>query len=59
MSDTEKPVDSTPASTTEHKRAKPGEDNYNQTVVGAGGELMSGTIADITDGDTHKVKKHK
>ena len=32
--------------------AKPGVDDSDSIVTGAGGELMSGRIADIADGDT-------
>ena len=33
------------------KVAKPGVDDSDAIVKGAGGELMSGIIADIADGD--------
>ena len=34
------------------KVAKPGQDDSESIVTGAGGALMSGRIADIADGDT-------
>lgn len=41
-------------------RAKIGQDDYGKIVTSAAGEPFSGTISDITDGDTHHVKKkHK
>ena len=35
----------------EPRVAKPGVDDHNEIVTGAGGEKMSGRIADIADGD--------
>ena len=56
MSETEKPADATPAPA--YPKPKPGQDDHGKTVSTAGDEPMSGTIADITDGDSHH-KKHK
>ena len=61
MSDADKPaVQPTPApgSTSAYPKAKIGQDDTGHVVTSAGDEPMSGTVADITDGDTHK-KKHK
>lgn len=35
-----------------HRTAQPGVKDTGEIVSGAGGELMSGLIADIADGDT-------
>lgn len=35
----------------EYRMAKPGVDNKDEIVKGMGGELFSGKIADIADGD--------
>ena len=39
------------------RRAKKGQDDDGQIVSGAAGELFSGTIADITDGESGRSKK--
>lgn len=36
----------------EHRQARPGVKDDGEIVTSAGGELMSGLIADIADGDT-------
>lgn len=36
----------------EHRQARPGVKDEGEIVTGAGGEMMSGLIADIADGDT-------
>ena len=36
----------------EHRQARPGVKDDGEIVTTAGGELMSGLIADIADGDT-------
>lgn len=36
----------------EHRQARPGVKDDGDIVTTAGGELMSGLIADIADGDT-------
>lgn len=62
MSDFDKPADkpasAAPGSAPAYPRAKQGQDDTGHVVTGAGDEPMSGTVADITDGDTHR-KKHK
>ncbi len=40
-----------------HHRAKKGQDDADEIVSSAGGELIDGRIADITDGD--KPKHHR
>jgi hypothetical protein len=37
--------------TGEHRQARPGVKDEGEIVTTAGGELMSGIIADIADGD--------
>jgi hypothetical protein len=59
MTDADKPeADKTDAAPV-YKQAKVGQDDTGQIVTTAAGELFNGTIADITDGDTHHPKKHK
>lgn len=41
-----------PAAADTIRTAQPGVKDTGDTVTGAGGELMSGLIADIADGDT-------
>ncbi|HYE43132.1 MAG TPA: hypothetical protein VEA15_07020 [Caulobacteraceae bacterium] len=41
-----------PATTDAIRTAQPGVKDTGEIVSGAGGELMSGLIADIADGDT-------
>lgn len=36
----------------EHRQARPGVKDEGEIVTSAGGEKMSGLIADIADGDT-------
>jgi len=38
--------------TGEHRQARPGVKDEGDIVTTAGGEMMSGLIADIADGDT-------
>ena len=64
MSDADKPAaqptPATPGSApvSAYPKAKMGQDDTGHTVSGAADEPFSGTVADITDGDTHH-KKHK
>jgi hypothetical protein len=55
MADEKKPAEETPHP--EYHQAKKGVQDAGEIVTSAGGEPLSGTIADITDGD--KRKKHK
>ena len=50
MADTEDKTPEEPKADEVHV-AKPGVDNHKEIVSGAGGEKMSGLIADIADGD--------
>ncbi|MBS0412430.1 MAG: hypothetical protein JSR86_21105 [Proteobacteria bacterium] len=56
MADEKKPADEAPKHE-EYHQAKKGVQDAGEIVTSAGGEPLSGTIADITDGD--KRKKHK
>ena len=63
MSDEKKPTDATPETdhfkerlNAPHHQAKKGQDDAGEIVSSAGGELIDGRIADITDGD--KRRKH-
>ena len=58
MSDSDKPAPAATPTATPYPRAKVGQDDTGHVVTSAGDEPMSGAVADITDGDTHK-KKHK
>ena len=59
MSEADKPAaQPAPAAAPAYPRAKMGQDDTGHTVSGAADEPFSGTVADITDGDTHH-KKHK
>ncbi|CAN5232607.1 hypothetical protein BH09PSE2_BH09PSE2_10660 [soil metagenome] len=58
MSEVEK-TESTGEAAPVYPRAKVGQDDTGHTVTTAAGELFSGTVADITDGDTHHPHKHK
>jgi hypothetical protein len=56
---TDKPEDQNPAAEDmaenmqgEHRQGRPGVKDEGDIVTTAGGELMSGLIADIADGDT-------
>jgi len=40
-----------------HHQAKKGQDDADEIVSSAGGELIDGRIADITDGDKPKHKR--
>lgn len=51
MSDQDKKDTEAKTTKDEPKVAKPGVDNSDEIVTGAGGEKMSGIIADIADGD--------
>ncbi len=58
MADEKKPAeDAAPEKHPEYHQAKKGVVDAGEIVTSAGGEPLSGTIADITDGD--KRKKHK
>ena len=58
MSETDKPKDVAP--TTTYPKPKPGQDDSGHVVSTAGDTPISGSVADITDGDTHHGhKKHK
>jgi hypothetical protein len=43
----------------EHHVAKVGHRDAGELVTTAGGELIEGTIADITDGDDHHLRSHR
>lgn len=45
------PADETTADTSQPQQAKVGVKDRGTIVTTAGGEMMSGTLADITDGD--------
>ena len=49
MADEKKPAEETPH--TEYHQAKKGVKDSGEIVKSAGGELIDGRIADITDGD--------
>ena len=57
MSDPKTPADKPAAPV--YPRAKVGQDDTGHIVTTAGDEPLSGAVADITDGDTHRPKKHK
>lgn len=58
MADEKKPEDAAePAKHEEYHQAKKGVVDAGEIVTSAGGEPLSGTIADITDGDRRKKKK--
>ena len=40
-----------------HHQAKQGQDDSDEIVSSAGGELIDGRIADITDGDKPRHKR--
>ncbi len=58
MTDETKPAAAQPTAAPKYPRAKEGQDDTGHVVTSAGDEPISGTVADITDGDTHK-KKHR
>ena len=58
MSETTKPEDDAAPAAPVYPRAKEGQDDTGHIVTSAGDEPILGTIADITDGDRHKIK-HK
>ena len=51
MADTEDTPPPPEPKTEQVRVAKPGVDDHKEVVSGAGGEKMSGLIADIADGD--------
>jgi len=55
MADEKKPAEDAPKP--EYHQAKKGVQDAGEIVTSAGGEPLSGVLADITDGD--KRKKHK
>ncbi len=57
MADETKPAEDAVPKKEEYHQAKKGVIDAGEIVTSAGGEPLSGTIADITDGD--KRKKHK
>ncbi len=50
--DDDKKTPETPDPNDKYRMAKPGVDNKDEIVRGMGGELFSGKIADIADGDS-------
>lgn len=57
MAEDTKPEDAKPEDHPEYHQAKKGVVDAGEIVTSAGGEPLSGTIADITDGDRRKKKK--
>jgi hypothetical protein len=55
--DTKPEDDKAPEGHPEYQQAKKGVVDAGEIVTSAGGEPLSGTIADITDGDRRKKKK--
>ena len=54
----DKPAEGKPAENKEgYHQAKKGVIDAGEIVTSAGGEPLSGTIADITDGDRRRKKK--
>jgi hypothetical protein len=59
MSDPKTPEATPEKPATEHHQAKRGVQDAGEIVSTAGGELIDGRVADITDGDDHKHRHPK